>query len=377
MLELKLIYDCLTEKNSFDQWEDINWQAFYNLISFHRIRMLIAERIDLEKCPPEFRKELKQVNAQLKIASLKLSAEFCQLVKLFQANDLSLIPYKGPVLADRLYENHCLRESGDLDVFIKRDDFYKVVDLLRTNGYQTEFETLNEILLKSHYEMSFKHDKKIQIEIHWRPAPSYFVFDFDMKHTFQKDCEDYQFMQCKFKVLSKEDELLLLIVHGYRHQWFQLRWLLDVIEYVQTDIDWAHFDGLLKRYDLEYVMGATCQLLGATGLDLNEHCLRYRDMKLPSLFQSYTEAIIIGWAEYKSDAYDVSGKGLNDVQRIKYYVSSRKTYRKKLKILFRRLFQVTPIDMETYKLPAYMNFLYPVLRIWRVLIKRPIQQMTK
>ncbi len=46
--------------------------------------------------------------------------ELCRLVKIFQSENITLIPYKGPILSIQAYGNISLREFGDIDIFIDK-----------------------------------------------------------------------------------------------------------------------------------------------------------------------------------------------------------------------------------------------------------------
>ncbi len=62
--------------------------------------------------------------------------ELQRILDIFKSHGITAIPYKGPVLAIQAYGNLAFREFGDLDIFIQKQDFLKVKELLLDNGYK-------------------------------------------------------------------------------------------------------------------------------------------------------------------------------------------------------------------------------------------------
>src|SRR5829696_1965171 len=50
--------------------------------------------------------------------NMYLSAKLLEIVKLFNAHSIPLIPFKGPSLAVQAYSNLSLRRYGDLDILV-------------------------------------------------------------------------------------------------------------------------------------------------------------------------------------------------------------------------------------------------------------------
>ncbi len=93
-----------------------------------------------EHCPDIFPEELKSqfvknyiiVNL---INSLALVEQLLRILELFKNSGIKAVPFKGPVLAKRLYGDISLRCYVDLDIFISGNDAEKAVDILLANGF--------------------------------------------------------------------------------------------------------------------------------------------------------------------------------------------------------------------------------------------------
>lgn len=70
--------------------------------------------------------QLKNYSQMRTVWNLQATKQMCDLMKLFQAEGIKVIPFKGAVLASTVYENLALREFCDLDLLITvlwfRDD---------------------------------------------------------------------------------------------------------------------------------------------------------------------------------------------------------------------------------------------------------------
>lgn len=170
-----------------------------------------------------------------------LARELLKLLKLFEAQGIPCIPYKGPSLAIAAYRDLSLRQFSDLDIWIHPRDILRAKALLISQGYQPESISDQEaIYLQSLFHLTFLHaDGRISIELHWAITWRYWPFPLDFEGLWarlgQLPCDNGTIPS-----LPPDDLLLILSVHGSKHFWERLLWICDVAELVQThrQIDW-------------------------------------------------------------------------------------------------------------------------------------------
>jgi hypothetical protein len=179
-----------------------------------------------------------------------LSEELLKCLTLFTTHGLPALPYKGPVLAATAYGDIALRKFGDLDLLIDKKDFQKAKELLVAQGYKSELADTEEAnYLQSQYHLGFVGaEGKVSIELHWEVAWRYWAYPVEFDRLWAR-AVSVSFAGETIASLLPEDSLLLLCVHGGKHQWERLMWICDIAESILThQLDWQQ---LLRQAQAE------------------------------------------------------------------------------------------------------------------------------
>src|SRR3989441_10842056 len=122
---------------------DLDWERLIYLAGGYGLVSLLHKNLQLA-CPNEipqpYRERLSADAMKISARNLLLATELLGLLDLFEANHISVMPYKGPALAIQAYRDLRLRGFIDLDILIRRDDLDRVRDLIATRGYQPQIE---------------------------------------------------------------------------------------------------------------------------------------------------------------------------------------------------------------------------------------------
>ena len=253
--------------------QDIDWQYLTRTADKHAVLSLLYSRIN-NTCPeglPELILKQWRWNFQSTAQrNLSLTAELVNLLKLLKQQNITALPYKGPVLASLIYKNVALRRFGDLDIIVQQQDIFAVRELLIAQGYRpdkemTDAELIKYLNSKTEHTYDFIHeDKNVFLEIHWRIAPKY-ITPIAAKDLWP-DLEPFSLAGTTINNLPLEDWLPILCVHGSRHVWERFSWLCDIATLIHNnpDINWEKviqqannwgcqrmlFLGLYMAYDL-------------------------------------------------------------------------------------------------------------------------------
>lgn len=227
--------------------KEINWELFIKTAYRHGVAPLLYSRINniCPGCIPEhILRELRSifhVNVQ---HNLFMTGELVKILSLIQKQNITVFPYKGPVLASSIYSNVGVRRFCDLDIMVESKDIFAVKDLLISQGYRPK-QKMNRVQENAYlrsinqHTYDFIHDrKKILIEVHWRLGPKVFT-EIEPKHFWQ-DLQPYTLGGITVLNLPPEDYLPILCVHGSRHIWMKLAWLCDVatLIYNNPNLNW-------------------------------------------------------------------------------------------------------------------------------------------
>lgn len=169
------------------------------------------------------------------------------------------IPYKGPVLAALVYGTMGARQAGDLDVLIDRGDLATAREVLQADGFrpQVPLEGWQERqLVRSAHPYGFvRDDVGIVLELHWSVSPRSLSSGLGTDMPRER-LEEVSLAGTRFHTLPIDLLLVALCVHGAKHVWERLGWIVDMAELIagRPALDWtdilAHADELGHRREL-------------------------------------------------------------------------------------------------------------------------------
>jgi len=125
-----LIHSCLGEQ--------IDWEYLLQAAGRHMMNSLLYWHLNAtcrDAVPQAIMERLHDHFLKSAKSNLLLTAELLRILELFENNVIPAIPFKGPVLALTLYEDPALREFGDLDILVQKDNVFRALKLLPALGY--------------------------------------------------------------------------------------------------------------------------------------------------------------------------------------------------------------------------------------------------
>lgn len=225
----------------------LDWGKIIRLAGQHAVLPLLHHHLkavaDPQAIPQAAWRNLQHLFRKRLNRNLAMTAELLRQLRLLEAHGIPVIPYKGPALAAAVYGDVALRQFGDLDILVKPRDVLKVKDLLMNQGYQPEFDMTpvqEAAYLRSSCEYNFTNKVKgIHLEVHWRIARPYFMFPLDIDQLWDH-LETVQLGGHRIPSLGVEDLLLILCVHGGKHQWDRLGWICDIAQLLhhRPELQW-------------------------------------------------------------------------------------------------------------------------------------------
>ena len=345
---------------------DLDWEYLFLLARRHAVVPLLyvqLERHAPDLVPQEFLRKLKQHYLENSARNTVLTAELCRLIRLFAAEGVEAIPYKGPALASFAYDNLALRRFVDLDVIVKKGDVLKAREILLNEGY-TPTKSLSlaqqELLLRTQHNMQFARDnRRLIVELHWEVAPQLFASSVSAEQLWQ-DLVTIDINGTQVKTLSAGDLLFSLCVHGSRHLWERLSWICDVAELLaRHTFDWTRL--------IERAANADSERMFLLGLFLAEKLLDARlppevkqrcatDERLESLADNVVEHLFNGTTHVPATSREI----------FKYNIRVRKTLSARARYLV-YAFRPTDSDLGSRSFPSALNFVYYLIRPFRLI----------
>ena len=193
---------------------DTDWIGLIGLASAHGVLLFVHQSL-LERgveIPDFFAVAVRES----KNAAEMLAAELESLLKQFAVQDIDVLPLKGPVLAERLHGSVTMRSCNDLDLLVRREDFPRAEVLLMDMGFIAREA--------DDYHRRFVRDG-VPVELHFEVAsPRYFPFD--LKSVWGR-ARRGEFRGHPMYIMSADDLVLFLCLHGMKHGFSRLIWVLD------------------------------------------------------------------------------------------------------------------------------------------------------
>jgi len=218
--EAALLITCLREL-PFNLPDDINWRALLTLAQENGVLLLVYRLLFASGAhmPGFFRDAAQECQA----VAESLAAALETLLQDFTEHGIEVLPLKGPALALALYGDAALRQSNDIDLLIRRDDFSNAEALLLGQGFAA-------LGVASEHDRRFLHGELL-VELHFELAsPRFFPFNIDGIWS-RSRCADFRGKPAH--AMSKGDLVLYLCAHGLKHGFSRLIWILDLSHALQ------------------------------------------------------------------------------------------------------------------------------------------------
>lgn len=248
VLAARVRLDAETSRQMKDLLEaGLRWDSLLSLAEKHRMKPLLCWHLTrqfADLVPPETLAELKKRLHYQTARNLFLTARLLEILDLFERNGIRAIPYKGPVLAASVYGNLSLREFCDLDILVRRREVERASRLLLSLGYGLDLELTDwqqSSYIDDYCEHQFRHyANETLVELQWAIVPPYFRIPLEYEGLWERAIS-VEVAGRSVPTLCPEDLLLVLCIHGGKHQWETLEWLCGVAELIRVygEIDWA------------------------------------------------------------------------------------------------------------------------------------------
>jgi len=302
------------------------------------------------------------------VSNLQRTGELVRLVGLLEARSITVLAYKGPVLAMLLYGDVALRQFGDLDLLVAGDDVARAAEVLASAGYRaTRGDALAAGLpLPAEGQLMYvREHPRCAVELHWRVVQRHLRVAFEFRELAARSIA-IEIGGTTIRTLAPDDLLLVLSAHHTKHRWERLQWIAEVSELVERrDALGLDLDRALEQaraLGIERMVRLGLRLgLDLWGLDLP-----------PSLradLAADTEIGVLAREVYR--ALDEREGRLSDVaDRVAFQRRARDRSRDRLVMRASRVFEPSLDDRSVVRLPRFLYPLYYVIRPVRLLIER-------
>lgn len=367
--EFTLLLECCqahlqtnTQLSEIDQ-SRFDETLFIRLVKNHRVSSFVLEQLDRLPLSNEAKSDVKKINKESRQRALAQCKGLIDIHDRLKQLEVPFIVIKGALLSKKLYDDVAYRSSRDIDILIQPRALLKTYEYLLANGFrqlepQLQLTKKNfKAYLRLTNQISFGTEAGQMVEVHWAL--------FKGKSTFPYSQEDVWNLTQKVSLLGREFLTLqdficfqFLYVHGARHQYTNLFWLIDVATLGKK------MSGESRQLQVEFARKKDLDRQLALSMALSEHLLKTPFALLGEMDHktaeqlTFIQQVIEAGVNQKSAFWD-------NLKLLNYRLGLRKSWA--YKAAHFKLFSLK--DYSALPLPSYLHwtyfFLRPFILLWR------------
>lgn len=347
-----------------------NWGEFIDSAYSHGVFPLVYPKLKwLEILDERLKARMKKINWSIASSNIMMTAELIRVVALLRDHGIRSIAIKGPVLAQMIHGDVTQRQFSDLDLLVEPSQMYPALELLSHHGYASQYpiEFLkNTTLLKVGKDFPTTHTTKgVLIEFHWRLFLDRSIkkSKIDLFSPLNYHCT---LQREKIETLQLDALLLYLLLHGSKHYWERLEWIVDVdrlIRLHESIINWDALYAMAEEMEISFMvylgLAVTHELLHTPLEAIAHHRIATDSHVLKS-----KETII---RELNSDAITKDPSEHISMENLNKVLLLRDSTHGWVRNYLLTLFQIKELDVYVVNLPHWLSPLYYGVRLYRLI----------
>jgi hypothetical protein len=320
-----------------------------------------------DEIPSQTLVNMKLIYMDLVKQNMLMTKELLDVVKVLEENNILSIPLKGPVLSQMAYGDVVSRQYVDLDLLVDEDTFLKSVKILESNSFRFEDEFILDKFKEKRnifHDLTLTNNLGVKIELHWRLFSDEYMTDFANIELYDNLCS-VQINNQNIKTFSNEINLMYFCIHGAKHNWERIEWLLDIARFIENrEINWDLVFEYVEKTNTQKIIYSTFLLCSKIlDLKLEDKIIdRISSKKIIKLSKNFEKVFYEDFTIYLEDR-EPSKK----ITRIQFDLL-KGVKNKSLFLL--SLLEPTELDHKSLKLPKSLNFLYYFIRMYNLILKR-------
>ena len=155
---------------------DVNWTTLLETAINNGVMPVLYQSlkaIEEDLVPPAVMVQLQTCNRMNGLHNLSQTKELLKILALLEKAGIEAIAFKGPTLAASAYGNVTLRQFNDLDILVRKKNFWQAKAVLVAQGYQSSGTEAEEIeLFNCQFQISLSHSTPEATMFNQRFKPS-------------------------------------------------------------------------------------------------------------------------------------------------------------------------------------------------------------
>jgi DNA-binding transcriptional ArsR family regulator len=343
-----------------------DWDGWMALAGRNRLLPVVTRTLHgMEGVPAEVRDRLRAASERNAGEALRLSAELRRLLSALEAEGVRAVAYKGPALAVRAYGDPGLRTYSDLDLLVSPAQVDAALAVLRVAGYESSYAftpAQNRRFRAVDGDYPLHHPVTgALVEVHAQVSSARFRVRLPTD-VLMRRAQPVAVGGGTVRALADDDLFLALCVHGAKHRWARLEWLVSAAALAaRTGLD------LSKVSERAWRIGAGRTVLLALHLASTALAL---SIPATVAHAAAADADVPALAdEARSLWFTRAANDSSVAKNLRFNLRLRDTRADRLRFAAHWLFTPTPEDWGWLRLPDALAPLYRAVRPLRLALR--------
>jgi len=345
-----------------------DWDELVDLAQRHCVLPTLFTRLpDLDPfVPASARERIQRANDQVIVHNLRNAAELIAVLQLFDGEGIQAMPFKGVVLAASVYGDLLKRPGGDLDVLVRKSDLERATKALCKRGYELETPLRADGRPKERKSHEYKFRRwadGMELELRWRLDLNWGRYgrELGVEWVWPRHATT-MLAGAAVPIFNPEVSLVVLCMHGCKHDWSRLVWVCDVAKTIAAypELDWKFVFAEAKRLGLRRAVGL--------GILLAERLLQARIPQ--SVLERYKDDLTTQRFADHFATNLLENPGMAPAGRIPYGFQLLDSWDRFRLLLSLDFLRPNERDRAAFELPKSLRPLYFLIRPFRLLRDR-------
>jgi hypothetical protein len=349
--------------------QPIDFLKAINLASCHGLAPCVIQQLQQHVAgalPEPVVVELRRWLRAHTLRSMQLTTQLLQILDRLKVEGIRALAFKGPVLAQQLYDQPFSREFVDLDIMVPTEAVGQAIAILSADGFEAQFGLTSGQLTrfqKNWCEMRlYNRARNILVEIHWRLFPPGYSFSPAAETAWEATGQVF-IAQRSIRTLSVENQLLFACLHQAKHDWSRLGWVMDLAALVKQSphMNWKEVQHRAGRFGTARMIRVSLRLI-------------------QNLFGVPLPSAIAEWAAPDKESESIARRveqrlfsadpnaGEQTLRKPLFRAAMESKYDRAI-YWFHSIFRPTPLEWALVPLPDWLRGVYYPVRAGRLLIK--------
>ncbi len=254
-----LLCDAIHNKTSGDFSSFTDWETLMSFAGFLKVMPIAVEQAKSYEsflAVPSSGSYIS-IAVSATVNQIKQTLEFSHIYQAFVGAGVYPLVLKGIICRSLYGELADHRVSGDEDILIKKSQFRKVDEVLKSFGYLPDNENVTKKQMDALQEVTYVNPQNgFRVEVHFNAIGKGTELKRRMNSCFENvwdNCRKADINGTEFLTLSHTDHFLFLIFHALKHftaGGLGIRQVMDIAMYrksFENEINWTYIDQKLAE----------------------------------------------------------------------------------------------------------------------------------